>query len=158
MRAGTPKCPEIQDWLASSLPAGSRVGIDPFLHTVCAPAPALGAASACDYPPALSHPAQLGKYGHQTPKWSLRCLFMHLSSLHGSCVASSASVPRSVFAMHVAKPTCRTAFATSEVYRCKLADWLCNMHICMHASRQSCYAKSCQITSMQASVSPGHES
>ena len=34
MRGGTPKCPEIQDWLASSLPAGGRVGIDPFLHTV----------------------------------------------------------------------------------------------------------------------------
>ncbi|KAA6418050.1 MAG: putative Xaa-Pro aminopeptidase P-like [Trebouxia sp. A1-2] len=34
MRAGTTKCPEIQDWLASSLPHGSRVGIDPFLHTV----------------------------------------------------------------------------------------------------------------------------
>ncbi|KAL0020575.1 hypothetical protein WJX77_005157 [Trebouxia sp. C0004] len=34
MRAGTPKCPEIQDWLASSLPDGTRVGIDPFLHTV----------------------------------------------------------------------------------------------------------------------------
>ena len=34
MRAGTPKCPEIQDWLATSLPEGARVGIDPFLHTV----------------------------------------------------------------------------------------------------------------------------
>ena len=63
MRTGTPKCPEIQDWLASSLPDGSRVGIDPFLHTVCAPAPAPAnsAASACDYPPALSCPAWLGK-------------------------------------------------------------------------------------------------
>ena len=35
MRAGTPKCPEIQDWLASNLPDQGRVGIDPFLHTVC---------------------------------------------------------------------------------------------------------------------------
>ena len=34
MRSGTPQCPEIQDWLASSLPSGGRVGIDPFLHTV----------------------------------------------------------------------------------------------------------------------------
>ncbi|KAL3145608.1 hypothetical protein ABBQ32_003156 [Trebouxia sp. C0010 RCD-2024] len=34
MRGGTPKCPEIQDWLASTLPEGARVGIDPFLHTV----------------------------------------------------------------------------------------------------------------------------
>ena len=34
MRSGTPKCPEIQDWLASTLPQGGRVGIDPFLHTV----------------------------------------------------------------------------------------------------------------------------
>ena len=37
MRSGTPKCPEIQDWLASTLPQGGRVGIDPFLHTVSLP-------------------------------------------------------------------------------------------------------------------------
>lgn len=34
MKAGTSGCPEIQDWLASNLPEGARVGIDPFLHTV----------------------------------------------------------------------------------------------------------------------------
>ena len=34
MRSGTPKCPEIQDWLATTLPEGGRVGIDPFIHTV----------------------------------------------------------------------------------------------------------------------------
>ncbi|KAK9789963.1 hypothetical protein WJX73_006444 [Symbiochloris irregularis] len=34
MRAGTPTCPEISDWLASNLPEGSVVGIDPLLHTV----------------------------------------------------------------------------------------------------------------------------
>ena len=34
MRAGTPTCPEIPDWLASNLPQGSVVGIDPLLHTV----------------------------------------------------------------------------------------------------------------------------
>lgn len=34
MRSGTPKCPEIQEWLATTLPQGARVGIDPFLHTV----------------------------------------------------------------------------------------------------------------------------
>lgn len=27
-------CPQIEDWLASNLPASGRVGIDPFLHTV----------------------------------------------------------------------------------------------------------------------------
>jgi hypothetical protein len=34
MRAGTGHCPEIPDWLAEVLPAGARVGIDPFCHTV----------------------------------------------------------------------------------------------------------------------------
>ena len=34
MKGGTPGCPEIPDWLASNLPEGSRIGIDPFLHTV----------------------------------------------------------------------------------------------------------------------------
>ncbi|KAK9805604.1 hypothetical protein WJX72_007339 [[Myrmecia] bisecta] len=34
MKAGTPKCPEIPNWLADAVPEGGRVGIDPFLHTV----------------------------------------------------------------------------------------------------------------------------
>ncbi|KIY93943.1 X-Pro aminopeptidase, partial [Monoraphidium neglectum] len=34
MRGGTGHCPEIPDWLAEVLPAGTRVGIDPFCHTV----------------------------------------------------------------------------------------------------------------------------
>uniref|UniRef100_A0A383V906 Uncharacterized protein n=1 Tax=Tetradesmus obliquus TaxID=3088 RepID=A0A383V906_TETOB len=34
MRGGTGSCPEINDWLADSLPEGSRVGFDPFCHTV----------------------------------------------------------------------------------------------------------------------------
>jgi Xaa-Pro aminopeptidase len=34
MRAGTPGCPEIQDWLADSLPELTAIGIDPYLHTV----------------------------------------------------------------------------------------------------------------------------
>jgi len=34
MRAGTPGCPDLEDWLASNLPAGGRVGIDPLVHTV----------------------------------------------------------------------------------------------------------------------------
>ena len=37
MRAGTPGCPEIDEWLVSVLPEGSRIGIDPFLHTVSKP-------------------------------------------------------------------------------------------------------------------------
>lgn len=38
MRAGTPGCPEIPEWLADNLQADDAVGIDPFLHTVCCPA------------------------------------------------------------------------------------------------------------------------
>ena len=34
MRAGTPGCPEIPDWLAENLQDDARVGIDPLLHTV----------------------------------------------------------------------------------------------------------------------------
>ncbi|MEW5306595.1 MAG: hypothetical protein WDW36_009049 [Sanguina aurantia] len=34
MKAGTPDVPDLEDWLASSLPKGGRVGIDPFVHTV----------------------------------------------------------------------------------------------------------------------------
>ncbi|KAL4428500.1 hypothetical protein ABPG75_002589 [Micractinium tetrahymenae] len=34
MRHGTPGCPEVQDWLADTLPEGARVGIDPFVHTI----------------------------------------------------------------------------------------------------------------------------
>uniref|UniRef100_A0A7R9VKA2 Xaa-Pro aminopeptidase P n=1 Tax=Chlamydomonas euryale TaxID=1486919 RepID=A0A7R9VKA2_9CHLO len=34
MKAGTPGCPDIEDWLAEHLPDGGRVGIDPFVHTV----------------------------------------------------------------------------------------------------------------------------
>lgn len=34
MRAGTPGCPDIEDWLASSLPEGARVGIDADCHTI----------------------------------------------------------------------------------------------------------------------------
>eukprot|EP00195_Chlamydomonas_chlamydogama_P009509 CAMPEP_0202892282 /NCGR_PEP_ID=MMETSP1392-20130828/2027_1 /ASSEMBLY_ACC=CAM_ASM_000868 /TAXON_ID=225041 /ORGANISM="Chlamydomonas chlamydogama, Strain SAG 11-48b" /LENGTH=683 /DNA_ID=CAMNT_0049576179 /DNA_START=304 /DNA_END=2355 /DNA_ORIENTATION=- len=34
MKAGTPGCPDLEDWLASNLPEGGRVGIDPYLHTV----------------------------------------------------------------------------------------------------------------------------
>ena len=37
MRAGTPGCPEIPDWLAQNLPESARVGIDPYLHTVQCP-------------------------------------------------------------------------------------------------------------------------
>lgn len=34
MRAGTPGCPDIADWLAEHVAEGGRVGVDPFLHTV----------------------------------------------------------------------------------------------------------------------------
>jgi Xaa-Pro aminopeptidase len=34
MKAGTPGCPDYEDWLAGSLPPGGRVGIDPYVHTV----------------------------------------------------------------------------------------------------------------------------
>ena len=34
MKAGTPKVPEIHDWLISTLPENARVGIDPSLHTI----------------------------------------------------------------------------------------------------------------------------
>lgn len=34
MRMGTEGCPDIPDWLAANVPAGGRVGIDPFLITV----------------------------------------------------------------------------------------------------------------------------
>jgi Xaa-Pro aminopeptidase len=34
MKAGTPECPEISEWLAMQLPEGARVGIDPYLHTI----------------------------------------------------------------------------------------------------------------------------
>lgn len=34
MKAGSPGCPDIEDWLADQLPEGARIGIDPFLHTV----------------------------------------------------------------------------------------------------------------------------
>lgn len=34
MRAGTPKVPEIHDWLNTTLPKNARVGIDPTLHTI----------------------------------------------------------------------------------------------------------------------------
>ena len=37
MRGGTPGCPDIPDWLAGNVPEGGRVGIDPFVHTVCPP-------------------------------------------------------------------------------------------------------------------------
>lgn len=37
MKGGTPGCPEIPDWLATNTPEGSRIGIDPFLHTVSTP-------------------------------------------------------------------------------------------------------------------------
>ncbi|PNH10857.1 putative Xaa-Pro aminopeptidase P [Tetrabaena socialis] len=34
MKAGTPGCPDLEDWLALNLPDGARVGIDPWVHTV----------------------------------------------------------------------------------------------------------------------------
>ena len=34
MRAGTPGCPDVEDWLADQLPPGARVGVDPYVHTV----------------------------------------------------------------------------------------------------------------------------
>lgn len=34
MRGGSGTCPELDDWLASNLPEGARVGLDPFCHTV----------------------------------------------------------------------------------------------------------------------------
>jgi Xaa-Pro aminopeptidase len=34
MRAGTPGCPDIEDWLVSSLPEGGTVGIDADCHTI----------------------------------------------------------------------------------------------------------------------------
>ena len=34
MKAGTPDCPEIPDWLAENVGEDGRVGINPFLHTV----------------------------------------------------------------------------------------------------------------------------
>ncbi len=34
MRMGTESCPDIPEWLAENLPAGARVGVDPFLLTV----------------------------------------------------------------------------------------------------------------------------
>ncbi|GLC69902.1 hypothetical protein PLESTF_000893800 [Pleodorina starrii] len=34
MKAGTPGTPDLEDWLASNLPEGARVGIDPWVHTV----------------------------------------------------------------------------------------------------------------------------
>ncbi|GLI66862.1 hypothetical protein VaNZ11_010849 [Volvox africanus] len=34
MKAGTPGCPDLEDWLAASLPEGARAGIDPWVHTV----------------------------------------------------------------------------------------------------------------------------
>ena len=34
MRAGTPGVPDIHDWLTSTLKEGSRVGIDPTVHTI----------------------------------------------------------------------------------------------------------------------------
>ena len=37
MRGGTPGCPEPADWLASNTEPHARIGIDPFLHTVCLP-------------------------------------------------------------------------------------------------------------------------
>ena len=46
MRAGTPGCPEIPDWLAQNLPDDARVGIDPLLHTVRAPCVTVGLLSA----------------------------------------------------------------------------------------------------------------
>ncbi|CAI7793399.1 unnamed protein product [Closterium sp. NIES-54] len=33
MRAGMPGVPSVADWLAEALPAGSRVGVDPFVHS-----------------------------------------------------------------------------------------------------------------------------
>ncbi|KAG2489091.1 hypothetical protein HYH03_012317 [Edaphochlamys debaryana] len=36
MKAGTPGTPDLEDWLASHLPEGARVGLDPWLHTVTA--------------------------------------------------------------------------------------------------------------------------
>lgn len=34
MRMGTDGCPDIPEWLATNVPTGGRVGIDPFLLTV----------------------------------------------------------------------------------------------------------------------------
>lgn len=34
MRGGSGTCPEMDEWLVTNLPAGSRVGLDPFCHTV----------------------------------------------------------------------------------------------------------------------------
>eukprot|EP00879_Flechtneria_rotunda_P015989 GHRR01016722.1.p1 GENE.GHRR01016722.1~~GHRR01016722.1.p1 ORF type:complete len:698 (+),score=235.84 GHRR01016722.1:303-2396(+) len=34
MRGGTGTCPELNDWLSDNLPEGSRIGFDPFCHTV----------------------------------------------------------------------------------------------------------------------------
>ncbi|KAL6764493.1 peptidase M24, structural domain-containing protein [Haematococcus lacustris] len=34
MKAGTPGCPDLEDWLAANLPEGGCVGVDPFLHTM----------------------------------------------------------------------------------------------------------------------------
>ncbi|KAG2426136.1 hypothetical protein HYH02_014851 [Chlamydomonas schloesseri] len=34
MKAGTPGCPDLEDWLVANLPEGARVGCDPWVHTV----------------------------------------------------------------------------------------------------------------------------
>ena len=34
MKAGTPGCPDFEDWLAEKVPLGGKVAIDPFVHTV----------------------------------------------------------------------------------------------------------------------------
>ena len=34
MKAGSPGCPDFEDWLAEKIPVGGKVAIDPFVHTV----------------------------------------------------------------------------------------------------------------------------
>ncbi|KAG2437467.1 hypothetical protein HXX76_006117 [Chlamydomonas incerta] len=34
MKAGTPGCPDLEDWLVANLPEGAAVGCDPWVHTV----------------------------------------------------------------------------------------------------------------------------
>lgn len=79
MRGGTPGCPDIPEWLASNVPEGGRVGIDPFVHTVRDPAQTLPREITVLAPPMLA-PHAASMVIHQQVQ-ALACTYSLRASL-----------------------------------------------------------------------------
>ncbi|CAI5982289.1 unnamed protein product [Closterium sp. NIES-64] len=80
MRAGMPGVPSVADWLAEALPAGSRVGVDPFGHSadnVRGLADTLAASLSFEQPCLMNHLRLSRHPQHPLPPPSRRLQFVH---------------------------------------------------------------------------------